>query len=212
MQGGGHLSPWGGGVCMTLRCVQTRLGLTPSQPRGHQESSHLPGLEAHLTSPLGAPALSEALGTSPLPSPVHGARWMVPCSTAASWSGVPTSCFSLELPPRSPSQVTLLWTLEEPGWMAGHPSRLSGVPSRRRPRTQALRRASGPGDHSLSARPAWQTRCVRAPSLRTPCSPPPPAAALGLPGGSPRGGGCAWLSPGTCRPVLPGATHARPQA
>lgn len=114
-----------------------------------------------------------------------------PCSTAPSWSWVPASCFSLELPPGSPSQVTLLWKLEEPGWTAGCPSRLSGVPSRRRPRAHTLRRASSPGDHGLSPLPAWRTWHVRAPSLRTPCSPPPPAAALGLPGGSSRGGGCA---------------------
>lgn len=41
---------------------------------------------------------------------------------------------------------------------------------------------------------------------------PAPGHSLGAPRGKPIGWGCAWLSLGVSRLVLPGATHTWPQA
>lgn len=174
-------------------------------------ASHLPWLEGHPTSPPGAPALSEDLRHPHRPAQCTVHTGWRPCSTAASWSWVPASCFSLELPPGHPPRSPSCGRWKSPaGQQDAPPDSLGSRPGGGPGQTPS----GGPAALEITASPPapWQTQCVKAPSLHTPCSPPPPATALGLPEESPRGGGCAWLSPGVCRLVLPGATHAWPQA
>lgn len=99
--------------------------------------------------------------------------------------------------------------LEEPGWTAGRPSRLSGVPSGRRPRADALRRTSGPGDHGLSPPPLGRRSVRRLPRstlLAHPCPRPQPWGSqreAHVVGGAPGSAlGCAGWS--CLEPHIPG--------
>lgn len=196
----------------TALCAQTRLGLTPSHPRGHQVASHLPGLEGHLTSPLGAPALSEALGTSPPPSPVHGAHWMVPL----------LNCCQLELGPHhllfpgAAPQVTL----------PGHPpvdagrARLDGrtaLPTLWGPVQEEVQSTSPQeGQRPWRSQPLPSSRLADA-VCEGSLAPhslliPAPGCSLGAPRGKPAWWGVCLAQPWDVQAVLPGATHARPQA
>lgn len=201
--GWGSALTWGGGVCMTLPCVHRHdLG---RHARGHQVASHLPGLEGHLTCPLGAPALSEALSTPPPPSPVHGAHWMVPL----------LNCSQLEL-----GSCLLLFPGAAPRVpLPGHPPVEAGrawLDSRMPlPTLWGPVQEEAQSTHPQEGQQPWRSRPFPAPRLAdvacegslAPHSllTPTPGCSLGAPRGK-----LAWW--GVCRPVLPGATHAQPQA
>lgn len=171
-------------------------------------ASHLPWLEGHPTSPPAGPGSERGSQTSPPPSSMHGAHWMVPLLNCGQLEPGPRLLLLPGAAPGSPAQVTFLWTLEEPGWTAGRPSRLSGIPSGRRPRADALGRTSSPGDHSLSPRPLADAVCEGSLALHSLLT-PAPSHSLGAPRGK-----TAWWGMHLAQPwrvqAGPAWSHTRP--